>query len=99
VSLIEGEPGQDGTALVLYGGVARRGALSGTFSLPDTSGRIVVRVAGGIGIELAVGWIVRQVRCCDESGQALVSHSVSGAKSPFGGESDVLNWIESRTAR
>jgi monovalent cation/hydrogen antiporter len=62
VSLIEGESlVNDGTALVLYR-AAVGAAVGGTFSLLDTSGRIVVDVAGGIAIGLAVGWVVRQVR-------------------------------------
>jgi monovalent cation/hydrogen antiporter len=62
VSLIEGESlVNDGTALVLYK-AAVGAAVGGTFSLLDTSGRIVLNVVGGIAIGLAVGWIVRQVR-------------------------------------
>ena len=62
VSLIEGESlVNDGTALVLYK-AAVGAALGGTFSLLDTSGRIVLNVVGGIAIGLAVGWVVRQVR-------------------------------------
>jgi Na+/H+ antiporter len=62
VSLIEGESlVNDGTALVLYK-AAVGAAVGGTFSLLDTSGRIVLNVIGGIAIGLAVGWIVRQVR-------------------------------------
>jgi len=62
VSLIEGESlVNDGTALVLYK-AAIGAAVGGTFSLLDTSGRIVLNVVGGIGIGLAVGWVVRQVR-------------------------------------
>src|SRR6266545_2360375 len=62
VSLIEGEGlVNDGTALVLYK-AAVGAAVGGTFSLVDTSGRIVLNVLGGIAIGLAVGWIVRQVR-------------------------------------
>ncbi len=62
VSLIEGESlVNDGTALVLYAAAASA-ALGGTFSLFDTSGRIVVNVVGGIAIGLAVGWVVRHVR-------------------------------------
>jgi monovalent cation/hydrogen antiporter len=62
VSLIEGESLlNDGTALVLYA-AAVSAALGGTFSLLDTSGRIVVNVVGGTVIGLAVGWAVRQVR-------------------------------------
>ena len=62
VSLIEGESLiNDGTALVLYK-AAIGAAVGGTFSLADTSGRIVLNVVGGIAIGLAVGWVVRQVR-------------------------------------
>jgi Na+/H+ antiporter len=62
VSLIEGESlVNDGTALVLYR-AAVGAAVGGTFSLLDTSGRIVLNVVGGVAIGLAVGWIVRQVR-------------------------------------
>jgi Na+/H+ antiporter len=62
VSLIEGESlVNDGSALVLY--KAAVGAATGAaFSLLDTSGRIVLNVAGGIAIGLAVGWLVRQLR-------------------------------------
>ncbi|TMM15106.1 MAG: Na+/H+ antiporter [Actinobacteria bacterium] len=62
VSLIEGESlVNDGTALVLYK-AAVGAAVGGTFSLLDTSGRIVLNVVGGIAVGLAVGWVVRQVR-------------------------------------
>ncbi|MGB2952993.1 MAG: Na+/H+ antiporter [Gaiellaceae bacterium] len=62
VSLIEGESlVNDGTALVLYK-AAVGAAVGGTFSLLDTSGRVVINVLGGIAIGLAVGWVVRQVR-------------------------------------
>ena len=62
VSIIEGESlVNDGTALVLYKAAAGA-AVGGSFSLLDTSGRIVVNVAGGIAVGLAVGWVVRQVR-------------------------------------
>ena len=62
VSLIEGESlVNDGTALVLYK-AAVGAAIGGTFSLLDTSGRIVLNVVGGIAIGLGVGWCVRQVR-------------------------------------
>jgi Na+/H+ antiporter len=62
VSLIEGESlVNDGTALVLYK-AAVGAAVGGTFSLLDTSGRVVLNVIGGIAIGLAVGWLVRQVR-------------------------------------
>jgi monovalent cation/hydrogen antiporter len=62
VSLVEGESlVNDGTALVLYK-AAVGAAVGGTFSLLDTSGRIVLNVVGGIAIGLAVGFVVRQVR-------------------------------------
>jgi CPA1 family monovalent cation:H+ antiporter len=62
ISIIEGESlVNDGTALVLYK-AAVGAAVGGTFSLVDTSGRVVLNVIGGIAIGLAVGWLVRQVR-------------------------------------
>ncbi len=62
VSLIEGESlVNDGSALVLYK-AAVGAAIGGTFSLLDTSGRVVLNVVGGIAIGLAVGWLVRQLR-------------------------------------
>jgi Na+/H+ antiporter len=62
VSLIEGESlVNDGTALVLYK-AAVGAAVGGTFSLLDTSGRIVLNVVGGIAVGLAVGYVVRKVR-------------------------------------
>jgi CPA1 family monovalent cation:H+ antiporter len=62
VSLIEGESlVNDGTALVLYK-AAIGAAVGGTFSLLDTSGRIVLNVIGGIAVGLAVGYVVRKVR-------------------------------------
>jgi monovalent cation/hydrogen antiporter len=62
VSIIEGESlVNDGTALVLYK-AAIGAAVGGTFSLLDTSGRVVLNVVGGIAIGLAVGWVVRQIR-------------------------------------
>ena len=62
VSLIEGESlVNDGTALVLYK-AAVGAVVGGTFSLLDTSGRIVLNVIGGIAVGLAVGYVVRQVR-------------------------------------
>ncbi|HEX6490815.1 MAG TPA: Na+/H+ antiporter [Gaiellaceae bacterium] len=62
ISLVEGESlVNDGTALVLYK-AAVGAAIGGTFSLLDTSGRIVLNVLGGVAIGLAVGWVVRQVR-------------------------------------
>ncbi len=62
VSIIEGESlVNDGSALVLYK-AAVGAAVGGTFSLVDTSGRVVLNVVGGIAIGLAAGYVVRQVR-------------------------------------
>src|SRR5205807_1730573 len=62
VSIIEGESlVNDGTALVLYK-AAIGAAVGATFSLADTSGRVVLNVIGGIAIGLGVGWTVRQIR-------------------------------------
>jgi monovalent cation/hydrogen antiporter len=62
VSIIEGESlVNDGTALVLYRS-AVAAAIGGSFSLLESSARIVVDVAGGIVVGLAVGYVVRQVR-------------------------------------
>ena len=62
VSIVEGESlVNDGTALVLYK-AAIGAAVGGTFSLLDTSGRIVLNVVGGIAVGLAVGYVIRRVR-------------------------------------
>ena len=62
VSLVAGESlVNDGTAPVLYK-AAIGAAVGGTFSLLDTSGRVVLNVIGGIAIGLAVGVVIRQVR-------------------------------------
>jgi CPA1 family monovalent cation:H+ antiporter len=62
VSVIEGESlVNDGTALVLYK-AAIGAAVGATFSLADTSGRVILNVVGGIAIGLGVGWVVRQIR-------------------------------------
>jgi len=62
VSIIEGESlVNDGTALVLYR-TAVGAVVGGSFSLLDASARMVVDVAGGIAVGLAVGYVVRIVR-------------------------------------
>ncbi len=62
VTIVEGESlVNDGTGLVLYR-VAVAAVVAGSFSAFYTTGLFVVTVGGGIGVGLAVGWIVRQVR-------------------------------------
>jgi Na+/H+ antiporter len=62
ISILEGESlFNDALALVLYK-TAVTAAVVGTFSLWDASWRLVVNVLGGIGVGLAVGYCVRQVR-------------------------------------
>jgi Na+/H+ antiporter len=62
VSLIEGESlVNDGTALVAYR-YAVVAVVSGSFSLASASGHFLLSVAGGIGIGLAVGFLIRQAR-------------------------------------
>jgi monovalent cation/hydrogen antiporter len=62
VMIVEGESLlNDGSGLVLYR-VAVAAVLTGSFSALDTGGLFVISAAGGIGVGLAVGWIVRQVR-------------------------------------
>jgi monovalent cation/hydrogen antiporter len=62
VAIIEGESlVNDGTALVLYR-VAVVAVVSGTFSLWESGLRFVWTAAGGIGVGLAVGFIVAAVR-------------------------------------
>jgi len=62
VTLIEGESlVNDATALVLYR-AAVVAAVSGTFSLAEAAGRLVMDAAAGIAIGLVVGYVVRRVR-------------------------------------
>ncbi len=62
VAIVEGESlVNDGTGLVLYR-VAVAAVLTGSFSAVATGGQFVLSVVGGVGVGLAVGWIVRQVR-------------------------------------
>ena len=62
VTLIEGESLiNDATALVAYS-FAVTAVLTGSFSLWHAAWRFVVDVLGGIGIGLAVGFVIRQIR-------------------------------------
>jgi monovalent cation/hydrogen antiporter len=62
VAIVEGESlVNDGTGLVLYR-VAVVAVVAGSFSAAHAGALFVLSAAGGVGIGLAVGWIVRQVR-------------------------------------
>ena len=62
VTLLEGESLiNDATALVAYG-FAVTAVLTGSFSLWHAAWSFVVDVIGGIGIGLAVGFVIRQIR-------------------------------------
>ena len=62
VAIIEGESlVNDGTALVAYR-FAVAAVVTGSFSLLDASLAFVWNVVAGVGIGLAVGWLIRQVR-------------------------------------
>jgi CPA1 family monovalent cation:H+ antiporter len=62
VTIVEGESlVNDSTALVLYA-TAVTAVVTGSFSLWDASLEFVVSVVAGVGVGLAVGWIVAFVR-------------------------------------
>ncbi len=62
VAIIEGESlVNDGSALVIYR-FAVIAAVAGSFSMLHASAAFVWAVAGGIGIGLGLGWVIRQVR-------------------------------------
>ena len=62
VTIVEGESlVNDGTGLVAYR-VAVVAVVSGSFSAAQAGGLFVVSVVGGVGVGLAVGWLVRQLR-------------------------------------
>ena len=62
VALIEGESlVNDGTALVAYR-FAVAAVVTGSFSLFDASWHFLLNVVGGIGVGLAVGYVIRQLR-------------------------------------
>jgi len=62
VTIVEGESlVNDGTGLVAYR-VAVAAVVAGSFSAFYAGGLFVVSVGGGIGVGLAVGWIIRQIR-------------------------------------
>ena len=62
VAIVEGESlVNDATALVLYR-TAVAAVVAGSFSAWEAGGRLLLGIAGGIAIGLAVAWIVRQVR-------------------------------------
>src|SRR3954447_8117303 len=75
VSAVEGEGlFNDATALVAYR-VAIAAVVAGTFSLTGATGRFIVGALGGIGIGLAVGWIVAFIR--QRTDDALESVTIS----------------------
>src|SRR5213080_3568102 len=62
VAIIEGESLiNDATALVAYA-FAVTAVVTGSFSLSHAAWRFVVDVLGGVGIGLAVGFVIRQIR-------------------------------------
>jgi Na+/H+ antiporter len=62
IDIIEGESlVNDGTALVLLR-FALIAAVTGSFSLAEAGGLLVLNIVGGIAVGLAVGYVVRRVR-------------------------------------
>lgn len=62
VTVMEGESlVNDGTALVAYR-FAVAAVVTGHFSATDAAGSLVWSLVGGVGIGLAVGWVIRQIR-------------------------------------
>ena len=62
VTIVEGESlVNDGTGLVLYR-VAVAAVVAGSFSAFHTGGLFLFAAGGGVGVGLAVAWIIRQVR-------------------------------------
>ena len=62
IDIVEGESlVNDGTALVLLR-VGIVAAVAGTFSAWDAGWHLVVNIVGGIGVGLAVGYVIRRVR-------------------------------------
>jgi CPA1 family monovalent cation:H+ antiporter len=62
IDIVEGESlVNDGTALVLLR-VAIIAAVAGTFSAWDAGWHLVLNIVGGIGVGLAVGYVIRRVR-------------------------------------
>src|SRR6266536_3212370 len=62
VTIVSGESlVNDATALVIYK-VAVAAAVSGSFSLAEAGGRFVLNAVVGVGIGIAVGWVVAHVR-------------------------------------
>jgi CPA1 family monovalent cation:H+ antiporter len=62
VTIIEGESlVNDGTALVAYR-FAVAAVVTGHFSVAEAAGSFIWSLVGGVGIGLAVGWVIRQIR-------------------------------------
>jgi monovalent cation/hydrogen antiporter len=62
IDIVEGESlVNDGTALVLLR-TAITAAVAGSFSAWGAGGRLLLSIAGGIGVGLAIGYVIRRVR-------------------------------------